>query len=306
MRRERDDTTAPLPAPTVELPADYRARLERCVPHLSASLERREGGGRALLPGGGLESVGHRPYRVGDDPRAIDWNLYARLEQPWVRILRREARERWLVLVDASASMGVGPPGKLQRAAELAGALVLLGLRRGGEVALARLGAEELVFARRAPQHLAQLCDELASWRAQGSSSSGGARELARHARAMRNAGRVFFVGDPFGVSSEAWSRAASLVRASHVIHLLAPLELETPDERAIEWLDPEADAADGTGAPRKLSLELDDARRAAYARSLGALLESWRARASGAARRHTVSSTQPPFEAILRAALPA
>lgn len=303
MRRERDDTTAPLPAPSVELPADYRARLERCVPHLAASLERREGGGRALLPGGGLEAVGHRPYRVGDDPRAIDWNLCARLEQPWVRILRREARERWLVLVDASASMGVGPPGKLQRAAELAGALVLLGLRRGGEVALARLGAGELVFARRAPQHLARLCDELESWRAQGAA---GGRELARHAPSLRHSGRVFFLGDPFGVSIEAWSSAASRVRASHVIHFLAPLELETPDERAIEWRDPEASAPDRPGAPRQLALQLDDARRAAYARSLAALLETWRARARGAARRHTVSSTQPPFEAVLRAALPA
>lgn len=311
-RSERDRSGASsLPCASVTLPADYAARLERCVPRVAAALERREGGGRASLSGGGLEIAGQRPYRLGDDPRLLDWNLFARLDQPWVRVLRREARERWLVLVDASASMGVGPPGKLQRAAELAGAIAMLGLRRGGEVALARLGGSaddelvrtrgsahadgELVLARGGAHALGALTRTLERWTASGAVDGS---ELARRERSLRRSSRAFLLADPFGIDPAAWARVAPLVRASHVIHLLAPFELDAPDERALEWRDPEPRA----GEPERVVVELDAVRRAAYARALDTLLERWSSRIHGARRRHTLASTRDPFEAHLAA----
>src|SRR5258707_756618 len=113
----------PLPCPSVRLDAALRARAERFAARLSAARGRREGAARAGLSTGGLEFDHYRPYRPGDDLRALDWDVYARSDQPVVRVLRPEAGERWAILIDTSASMGVGPPGKLQRAAGCARAL---------------------------------------------------------------------------------------------------------------------------------------------------------------------------------------
>ena len=73
---------------------------------------RLQGGYRTIRRGSGLDFAGLRPYVDGDDARHIDWNVTARLDEPQVREFN-EDREltAWLVL-DRSASMGVGGPGR--------------------------------------------------------------------------------------------------------------------------------------------------------------------------------------------------
>jgi uncharacterized protein (DUF58 family) len=71
-----------------------------------------QGGIRTPRRGSGLDFAGLRPYVDGDDARHIDWNVTARLDEPQVREFN-EDREltTWLVL-DRSASMVVGGPGR--------------------------------------------------------------------------------------------------------------------------------------------------------------------------------------------------
>jgi uncharacterized protein (DUF58 family) len=71
-----------------------------------------QGGHRTPRLGTGLDFAGLRPYVEGDDARHIDWNVTARLDEPQVREFN-EDREltTWLVL-DRSASMVVGSPGR--------------------------------------------------------------------------------------------------------------------------------------------------------------------------------------------------
>ena len=70
------------------------------------------GGYRTAHRGTGTDFVGLREYTEGDDARHIDWNVTARLNEPQLRVFT-EDRELtvWLVL-DRSASMTVGPPGR--------------------------------------------------------------------------------------------------------------------------------------------------------------------------------------------------
>jgi uncharacterized protein (DUF58 family) len=70
------------------------------------------GGYRTAHRGTGTDLVGLREYTEGDDARFIDWNVTARLNEPQIRVFT-EDREltAWLVL-DRSASMTVGPPGR--------------------------------------------------------------------------------------------------------------------------------------------------------------------------------------------------
>lgn len=122
-----------LPSPGVRFGEDLRGRLEACVDHRARG-GNREAGGRGSWIGAGVEVEGRRPYRPGEDVRTLDWELLARDDRPFVRTLRREAGERWGVAVDTSASMGLGEPGKLQAAAELAAGLCAVGLASGAEV----------------------------------------------------------------------------------------------------------------------------------------------------------------------------
>jgi uncharacterized protein (DUF58 family) len=95
-----------------------------------------QGGYRTPRRGSGLDFAGIRPYEEGDDARHIDWNVTARLDEPQVREFN-EDREltTWLVL-DRSASMGVGGPdrGKQDVLAELALVLARVLGRNGNRV----------------------------------------------------------------------------------------------------------------------------------------------------------------------------
>ena len=112
------------------------ARLEwRVVRRLDGQLA---GGYRTAHRGTGTDLVGLREYTEGDDARHIDWNVTARLNEPQLRVFT-EDRELtvWLVL-DRSASMTVGAPGrgKYHVLSELALVLARL-FGRGGN----RIGA---------------------------------------------------------------------------------------------------------------------------------------------------------------------
>lgn len=97
-------------------------------------LRAREGDGRARpdLRGGRVEFADHRPYVPGDDPRTLDWAAWARTGRMVVKEYERDDELSLLVLVDASASMGVH--GKLRAALRLAYALCFLGLAGGSRV----------------------------------------------------------------------------------------------------------------------------------------------------------------------------
>ncbi len=96
------------------------------------------GGYRTAHRGTGTDLAGLREYVEGDDARHIDWNVTARLNEPQLRVFN-EDRELtvWLVL-DRSASMTVGAPGRGKQDVLSELALVLARLfGRGGN----RVGA---------------------------------------------------------------------------------------------------------------------------------------------------------------------
>jgi uncharacterized protein (DUF58 family) len=124
----------PDPPPKTTATDRLLLRLEwRVVRRLDGRLQ---GGYRTPRRGTGLDFAGFRPYVEGDDARHIDWNVTARLDEPQVREYN-EDREltAWLVL-DRSASMVVGGPGRGKQdvLAELALVLARLLGRNGNRV----------------------------------------------------------------------------------------------------------------------------------------------------------------------------
>ncbi len=81
-----------------------------------------------------------RAYVAGDDYRQIDWAAYARLEKLVLRLYVAEEEACLNVVLDASASMGLGEPVKWPAARRLAAALSFLGLAAMDRVQVGALG----------------------------------------------------------------------------------------------------------------------------------------------------------------------
>lgn len=78
------------------------------------------------------EFAEYRNYAEGDDPRFIDWNVYARADRMVVKRFLGETNSHLMILLDASASMGFGGPpvNKLRYGQFLAASLAYLASRQ--------------------------------------------------------------------------------------------------------------------------------------------------------------------------------
>lgn len=119
------------------IPADVRARLKGLRLH-SRRVSGAQGIGQhqSRSRGAGLEFAQYRAYEPGDEPRQIDWKLYARSDKFFVRESERDSPLIVWVLIDATASMAqcdAKRPGwnRLQAAKAQAACVIELALRQG-------------------------------------------------------------------------------------------------------------------------------------------------------------------------------
>src|SRR3970040_1710442 len=127
------------------LPEKVRRRLESLS--LTANRVRpgaMQGERRSVKRGTSIEFADYRNYAPGDDLRRLDWNIYARLDRPYIKLLEDEEDLAVHLLVDASRSMawGEGEGDKYRFALRLAAALGLIGLASGDQLTLAMLQGE--------------------------------------------------------------------------------------------------------------------------------------------------------------------
>lgn len=76
--------------------------------------------------GSSTEFADYRDYAAGDDMRYIDWNIFSRLQRPYLKLFHREEEQHVVVVIDASSSMNF--QGKLDKAKSLAAAFCVMGL----------------------------------------------------------------------------------------------------------------------------------------------------------------------------------
>ena len=81
----------------------------------------------SIFRGHGMEFSDLRPYVEGDDPKRIDWNVYARTRTPFVKVFTEERELMVLLVVDLSGSLRFGSLNltKAERVAEVAAVLAL-------------------------------------------------------------------------------------------------------------------------------------------------------------------------------------
>jgi uncharacterized protein (DUF58 family) len=92
----------------------------------------------AAKGGTSTEFCDFRDYSPGDDVRFVDWNIFARIERPYVKQFHQEEERHVAVLVDASESMAF--EGKWDLARRLAATFGVLGLRAQEKVSAGVLG----------------------------------------------------------------------------------------------------------------------------------------------------------------------
>src|SRR5437660_3665035 len=93
---------------------------------------------RSPYHGFSVEFTEYRQYSPGDDPRYLDWRLYARTDRYYIKKFEDETNLRCHLLVDNSRSMGFGslPYTKAQYANTLAGTLAYFLYLQGDAVGL--------------------------------------------------------------------------------------------------------------------------------------------------------------------------
>lgn len=72
----------------------------------------KSGSFKSLYRGQGIDFSGVREYFDGDDVRAIDWNVTARMGRPFVKMFDEERELNVFLVIDTSASMRLGSAKK--------------------------------------------------------------------------------------------------------------------------------------------------------------------------------------------------
>lgn len=88
----------------------------------------RSGMRKSSAKGSSVEFADFREYVPGDDIRRIDWNTYGRMDKLFVKLFMEEREAFYSIIIDTSASMDFGNPGKAVCAARLAGAVGYMAL----------------------------------------------------------------------------------------------------------------------------------------------------------------------------------
>lgn len=108
------------------------ARVERMRLRPNRRLTNRTRGEHSTGTGGAsIDFADYRDYVAGDDIRYVDWNIFARLQRPYLKLYAHEEELHVAVILDASSSMM--SEEKFVRARQLAAAfstMALLGTER--------------------------------------------------------------------------------------------------------------------------------------------------------------------------------
>lgn len=246
--------------------------------------------------GQSLEFREHRQYAPGDDPRHVDWKVWARQDRLYVKQYEEDTNLRALFLVDQSASMayGGGPMTKHEYAATLASALAYLLLRQNDAAGCMTFAGDVLAQAptRSSRGHLASIVELLAT-PPSGTRSDLGAVTTAAASQAPRR-GLVLLLSDLL-------ADPAGLKRGLRQLHLkghdLVVLQVLDDDELDFPF----------TSAVRFEGLESEDrvscnprALKADYLNAMQKFLEDTRRVCLANNAEYMLVRTGQPFDAVL------
>jgi uncharacterized protein (DUF58 family) len=203
---------------------------------------------RSTFKGQGMEFAEVREYQHGDEVRAIEWNVTARMGHPYVKKHVEERELNVLLAVDLSGSGRFGTRGrlKIEVAAEIAAVLALAAVRNNDRIGLLLFTdrIEHVVPPRKGRRHVLRIIRDVLAYRAAGRGTDIAAA-LEYAGRLLRQRSIVFVLSDfqdPAGLAGPL-PRALRLVGRRHdlvAITLADQAETELPDVGLLAVTDPE------------------------------------------------------------------
>ena len=207
--------------------------------------DRMAGQYHSVFKGSGIAFSEVREYMPGDDIRQIDWNVSARMNEPYVKLFVEEREMTVLLLVDMSASgrFGSREQEKRELAAEIAAVLAFSAIRNNDRVGLIIFTdeVERFVPPKKGKKHVLRVISEILSYRPRSTRTalSAGLEFLGRIAR--RRA--VAFLMSDFLAPPAEYERALRITARRHdlvPVTVTDPLEEALPSVGLVELEDPE------------------------------------------------------------------
>ncbi len=176
--------------------------------------------------GQGLAFREVRPYAQGDDVRAIDWNVSARMNEPFVKVFDEEREMTVLLGLDRSRSLVFGTRGNLKSDLQLeAAALLAVSSVRGGDrvgLVLGRERVETIVRPRRGQKHALRVITDIVAGDAQrptptprdALAAATDLRGILETSIRVARRRSLFFLLSDF--LAEGWENTFQLVAAKH------------------------------------------------------------------------------------------
>ncbi len=153
----------------------------------------------SAFKGRGIEFEEVRPYLVGDDVRAIDWNVTARTGRPHVKLFREERELTVILLVDVSPSQGMGTQWQTKRelVTELGATLAFSAIKNNDKVGLSLFSdqIEKVIPPKKGARHVLRVIRELLYSRQLGSGTDL-ALALEHLLRVAKRRSVVFLISD--------------------------------------------------------------------------------------------------------------
>ena len=221
-----------------------------------------------------VEFSEHRKYAAGDDPKDIDWLVYAKTDKHYVKKFEAETNITGYLVVDASASMAYTyrqDLTKLDYSISLAAALCWLMIHQQDPCGL-MLFDEKLhasLPARSKRSQIAQVLSVLATVKPSGKTDI--AKSLGQVAAMLRHRSLVMVFSD---LLADPQPIRESLLRLRHrghdviLFHVLDEAEVKFPFDGVVEFTEPESQD--------KLVVDADAARRD-YVASVEAFRDEYR-----------------------------
>ncbi len=289
---------APRPAPTAALIDPQALMSIRSLELRARSVVEGFWSGlhRSPYHGFSVEFTEYRPYTPGDDPRYLDWRVFARSDRYYIKKYEDETNLRCHLLADQSRSMEFGTRGysKARYAATLAATLGYFLDSQGDAVGLLTFDSEvrEFLPARHRPGHLRQLM--IALERPGSGRATDLEAPLERITSLVRKRGLVALISDFLAPLDRLERSLMALTACGHevnVFQVLDPAELNLGLEQAALFEDAESGR----------TLYVDPAvARAGYTQKLTAHCEALRATCRRLGVSHHLLSTAQPLEIAL------
>jgi len=251
---------------------------------------------RSPYHGFSAEFTEYRQYTRGDDPRYIDWRVFARSDRYFIKKFEDETNLRCHLLIDHSKSMGYGSGEytKSQYAGTLAATLAYFLFTQGDAVGLATFDdrIREYMPPRNRPSYLRRLMQALEA-RPEGRATSLGA-PLQRIAQILTKRGMIVLISDLL-TSIEPLERDLGYLRAGGhdivLFHVLDPTELNFDFEAPALFQDIESG--------RDLYVDPVTAQKH-YGRMLGEHLDSAKSICGRLGIDYHLFATDRPYDAAL------